>query len=124
MASPSCNQHPDKGAVIIVSFMDPDVEEPTQALCEECAPAMAATILQASTGRDVMSWLFAPDEEPSEATESAPKKRSTKKAAKTVEEFQASQSGHSSNGTSEEAEHADEDAENDLDPAAVTAATE
>lgn len=58
--TPACSEHADREGIIIVSFLDPSVEQPTQVLCEECAPAMAATILQALTGRDVMEWLFQP----------------------------------------------------------------
>lgn len=84
MAGPSCAVHDDRAAVIIVTFMDPAIEEPTAALCEECAPQMAATILQSFTGLDVVGWINGQNAEeqaaeesidPTPAPEKAPKSR-------------------------------------------------
>lgn len=84
MAAPACTNHPETPGDIIVSFLDPSVEEPTITLCAECVAPMAATLLQAYTGRDVMAWLFAPmpDEEVAANDEDVLPKKKPAKARK------------------------------------------
>ena len=110
MAQPVfCSQHSDREAVVILSFLDPTLDEPTQALCDECTPAMAATILQSYVpDRDVMAFLFPPvtEEEVAEADQATVQPR---KRASRAKKATASRNGHSPAESSVEAVAPDSD---------------
>ena len=119
MATPECSNHPGEAGEIIVSVLDPSVEEPTVVLCGECVGPMAAALLQSVTGRDVMEWLFPPDPPAKKATRTRSKAASAPQAEEADPTPPTDESGPTPVGWSEQQLATEDDQDAMTDEAAV-----